>query len=518
MPAVSVIVTTYNRAHVVKEALESIFAQTFQNFELILIDDGSTDGTRDALAPYMDRIDYVWQENSGSPIAPKNAGLKRAAAPWVAYLDSDDLWEPRMLETRMAAAQEHPDAGLIYGDCYYFLDGHAEERNLALAPGRDNEHPERFAYEHFTNVTLAFDGVVFRKECLEKLGGLDFSAFPNADWDAIMRIALRWGAFYVDYPGVNVRLHDNQVISNKIASRNAVLRSYQKILSDFPEFRETLGGVAEEAEANCRWDLCEAYLREFRTREAMPLLSSLSRSIHTGPRRKLACRLIRDVLRLGKGNAKAEKRACALILFMWRGLKLGRSIITRGWSWKRLPYGSNLVRRLFWNRKSEEALRTRGFTRTEDYYFIQDKLESIQPKSVLDIGCGRGRYFPMYENLERIVAIDISEKALTRIPSIYQDDERFDIRAVPVEKLALEQPVDLVISNMVLAHIPSSHIGKAVRQVARVTREIVLDENMRDRGYHCFVHDYESLLRREGFQLLERRPLPHGNVLFHFRR
>lgn len=518
MSAISVILTTYNRVHYVEQALKSVFAQTFKDYELIVIDDGSIDGTREILSPYMDRMNYIWQENSGSPIGAKNTGLQHSKAPWVAYLDSDDIWEPRMLETRMAVAREHPDMGLIYGDCYYFQDGNMQNRKLTLAPGRDNKHPKRFQYEHFTNFAVAFDGVLFRRESLERIGQLDASAFPNADWDAIMRIALKWGAYYIDYPGVNVRIHERQVISDTVASRKAVLRSYREILSDFPELRQELGDVAKRAEAGCQWDLCEAYLRERRSSEAMPLLSHLAGSVHVGPQRRYACRLMRDVLRLGKGNARAEKLACAVIVSVWRGMNFGVSIIGRAWSWKRLPYGSSLVRRLFWNHKSEEALRMRGFTRTEDYYFMQDKLQSIQPKSVLDIGCGRGRYFPMYDQVERVVAIDISEKALARIPLAYKNDKRFHIKAMPVEELELYEPIDLVISNMVLAHVPPALIRKAIRRIARVTTEVVLNENVIDEGHYCFVHKYETLFEAEGFELIKHNPLAHGNVLYHFCR
>ncbi|MEW6186166.1 MAG: glycosyltransferase family A protein, partial [Thermodesulfobacteriota bacterium] len=99
-PAVSVIIPTYNRAEFVIQAVESVFKQTFADFELILVDDGSSDETRAALEPYSDCITYLYQSNRGVSSA-RNLGLKIAQGKWLAFLDSDDLWLPEKLEGQM---------------------------------------------------------------------------------------------------------------------------------------------------------------------------------------------------------------------------------------------------------------------------------------------------------------------------------------------------------------------------------------------------------------------------------
>ena len=183
-----------------------------------------------------------------------------------------------------------------------------------------------------------------------------------------------------------------------------------------------------------------------------------------------------------------------------------------------MPYQFYRIRSLFWDYKAEEAYRLRGFARTEDYWLIADKLNVIKPKSVLDIGCGRGRYFSMFAQVKCIIAIDISQKALDRIPLKYRNDPRFRIIKIPVEEFQIDDPVDLAISDMVLAHIPPSHIHKAVRRIARSAKEVLLDENITTNKYYCFVHPYESLFKAEGFDLIDRKNLTFGNVLYHFRR
>lgn len=104
MPKISVIIPTYNRAPFVTEAIDSVLAQTFRDYELIVVDDGSTDNTKDVLLPYGERIRYIYQPNSGVGAA-RNAGIRCAVGEWLAFLDSDDLWLPEYLSCQMERAQ-----------------------------------------------------------------------------------------------------------------------------------------------------------------------------------------------------------------------------------------------------------------------------------------------------------------------------------------------------------------------------------------------------------------------------
>ena len=92
-PKVTVVIPTYNRAHLIKDAVESVLNQTYQDFELIVIDDGSTDNTREVLAVYKDKLTYIYQENQGRSSA-RNHGIELAQGEYIAFLDSDDVWFP----------------------------------------------------------------------------------------------------------------------------------------------------------------------------------------------------------------------------------------------------------------------------------------------------------------------------------------------------------------------------------------------------------------------------------------
>jgi len=96
IPDISVIIPTYNRDEFVTKAVDSVLSQSYTSYELIVVDDGSTDNTREVLKPYMDRISYIYQENAGVSAA-RNAGIMAASGRWIAFLDSDDTWMPDKL-------------------------------------------------------------------------------------------------------------------------------------------------------------------------------------------------------------------------------------------------------------------------------------------------------------------------------------------------------------------------------------------------------------------------------------
>lgn len=113
-PQVSIIIPTYNSAPFLAETLESVFAQTYRNYEIILVDDGSTDNTRDLVSTYGDRIRYLHQDNSGGPARPRNVAIEHARGKYICVFDSDDLMLPDKLERSVEFLSRYPDLGLIF--------------------------------------------------------------------------------------------------------------------------------------------------------------------------------------------------------------------------------------------------------------------------------------------------------------------------------------------------------------------------------------------------------------------
>ena len=125
MPTVSVIIPTFNRSQLVINAIRSVLCQTYQDYEIIVVDDGSTDDTPEALKPYMDRIRYVHQRNLGASAA-RNRGVQLARGKWISILDSDDVWLPTKLEAQLkAVTMLGDDFGACFTNCDFFGNTHA---------------------------------------------------------------------------------------------------------------------------------------------------------------------------------------------------------------------------------------------------------------------------------------------------------------------------------------------------------------------------------------------------------
>src|SRR6185369_10950551 len=113
MSHVSVVVSAYNAGRTVAAALRSVFAQTFQDLEVIVIDDGSTDDTSKQIAEWGRQVTFISQPNRG-PGSARNAGLLHATGSYVAFLDADDVWLPRKIERQLAYFAKYPDTGLVH--------------------------------------------------------------------------------------------------------------------------------------------------------------------------------------------------------------------------------------------------------------------------------------------------------------------------------------------------------------------------------------------------------------------
>jgi len=179
-PKISVVIPAYNASAWVAEAIESVLAQTVPPHEIIAVDDGSTDDTRDVLAKYGDRVKVVTQQNQGVAAA-RNHAARVSSGDWIAYLDADDVWHPRKLELQAEAIRQRPDVGLLgtrAGDVHGV--GTSVEREPRLAP---LEWTELAVKNHFTA-----SSVMVRRELLELVGGFDTELHGPEDYDLWLRV------------------------------------------------------------------------------------------------------------------------------------------------------------------------------------------------------------------------------------------------------------------------------------------------------------------------------------------
>lgn len=202
MPNVSVIIPTYNRADLVIGAIESALSQTYKDLEIIVIDDGSTDDTRARIKPYLDKVQYYYQDNKGKSVAT-NRGIGRAAGKWIAILDSDDLWLPEKLKFQLEALQNVGDGyGLCFTDAQYVNlpngNGRAFERTgkkYERCYGRI-EDPTSFVLSPPHGIYI--QTTVIEKKLIESVGGFDPALRVGQDTDMIFKISMLTKFVYVN--------------------------------------------------------------------------------------------------------------------------------------------------------------------------------------------------------------------------------------------------------------------------------------------------------------------------------
>lgn len=212
LPRVSVIVPTHNSARYLPEAIDSVLGQTYRDFEIIVVDDGSTDDTQEVLARYGDQIRVVRQRNQGSAAA-RNAGILAARGEFIAFLDADDLWLPQKLERQMPLFGERPEIGWVYSDYREFDESGLRTRSFFEREGL-RPPPEGWVLLALAKGCITWTTtVVVRASCFQEAGLFD-GAFPRAqDYDMWLRLAARFPVACVAEVLALYRRHPAQVTS-----------------------------------------------------------------------------------------------------------------------------------------------------------------------------------------------------------------------------------------------------------------------------------------------------------------
>ena len=217
MPKVSIIIPAYNGERFIGETLESLLGQTYHDFEIIAVDDGSTDATVDIIKSFIDidsrrmfiqplagrndrkcdsRVKYFHKENSGNQAIPRNFGIKRAKGEYIAFCDQDDLWYPEKLERQMAVNDKN--AGIIVASTDV-VDSHGKKIGARYVPDGYMDSSESFRMlleEDFITACSA----VFPKKVLDEVGFLREDLSGNDDYDLWLRITRKYGVYGFSEP------------------------------------------------------------------------------------------------------------------------------------------------------------------------------------------------------------------------------------------------------------------------------------------------------------------------------
>jgi len=214
-PRVSVIVPAYNAAVYLPFAIDSVLAQTYSDWEVVIVDDGSTDHTRAVVDSYrpklQDRLHYIHQPNRGLPAA-RNTGIRAAHGEFIALLDADDVWLPHRLERGVAAMDADPSAGLVHARVVRINAQGTVTGELKVEPEYMSGGIARHVYTRRAHIVCPT--VLFRRSCLQTAGWFDESMQATEDRDLWFRIALRYKVAYINEVLAYYRLSPSSMTSN----------------------------------------------------------------------------------------------------------------------------------------------------------------------------------------------------------------------------------------------------------------------------------------------------------------
>ena len=208
MPEVSILTAAFNNGKYIEEMIESVLSQTFSDWELIIIDDGSTDDTKKKVGAYLNdsRINYVWQMNQGQAAA-RNRAYQLSKGKYIAILDSDDYWESTKLQKQMELLDIHPNVGLVYTNGFNIDEGGIKfEKQWVIKDISNDPLPELI----LINNPIYFSSVLFNRNYLDSYKLQEDSIKCSDELITLLRVALRSRRFaYIPEPLTFYRIHNS---------------------------------------------------------------------------------------------------------------------------------------------------------------------------------------------------------------------------------------------------------------------------------------------------------------------
>ena len=252
-PLISVIIPTYNRGWIIKEAIDSVLAQEYINYELIVVDDGSTDDTHDILNSYQKSFLVLRQNNKGVSSA-RNRGLAAASGQFIAFLDSDDFWLPQKLSQQVDFFHSNPDALICQTEEIWIRN------NVRVNPKKRHKKPSGMIFEPSLSLCLVSpSAVMIKKNLFEEVGLFDETLPACEDYDLWLRVSCRHPVHLIDTPLIIKRGgHDDQLSASpgldkfRIKAIKKVIESGLLSAAQYQTAVETLKEKCDIYASGCR--------------------------------------------------------------------------------------------------------------------------------------------------------------------------------------------------------------------------------------------------------------------------
>lgn len=245
-PKVSIVMPVLNGERYIREAIRSIQAQTYKNFELLVVDDGSTDGTRAEVDRFRDKLDvkYIAHQERQGIARSMNDGVRHASGDLIGFLDHDDTWFPSFLEVQVGYLEQHPEVAMVHSD-FQTIDASGQILEESVALARERKRPSGNVFrELFMDSFIVGNSVLIRKECFTRLGLFD-EGLRWGDYQMWLRIAHVYRVDYVPQVLARYRQHATQSTRNVTVSvpdeDSVPMQAIKRLLGQYPEIAEELG-------------------------------------------------------------------------------------------------------------------------------------------------------------------------------------------------------------------------------------------------------------------------------------
>jgi glycosyltransferase involved in cell wall biosynthesis len=264
MPQVSVIIPTFNCAALVKEAIESALAQTYRDFEVIVVDDGSDDDTTSVVAQFGSDIHYLRQTNQGASAA-RNQGIAMSRGKYIAFLDADDVWKPNKLAEQIPVLERDSSIGLVYSD-WAITSENGETKASQL---KDLKPASGYVFDGLVQCGFILtSGTVVRRSCLEDVGHFDKTLSIAQDYDLWLRICYRWKIELVNKVLVTKRDRNGNLSSNLVKTATERIALFDKALKNFTDMTPATRRLVKNQLAYNHWDVGYYHFDQLSLREA----------------------------------------------------------------------------------------------------------------------------------------------------------------------------------------------------------------------------------------------------------
>jgi len=265
MPTVSIIMPAYNSELFIGEAIRSVLQQTYKDYELLIVDDGSTDSTRSIVEGYCDkhpeRIKYFFTGNEGASAA-RNHAITKAAGRFIAFLDSDDIWIPNKLEIQIECFNENKNIDLLYTNALYIDSSGKDLGDRLYARKEEMQYKPDEMFDHLLlRNFIPMSSIIIRCEVVNKAGLFDGSFRNTEDIDWLLRVVRRHSACGINSSLIKYRLHATNSSKEFDIVHRSSIEVIKKNITLYPEVVKKLGGklsrVLSKKHYDCGYALFE---------------------------------------------------------------------------------------------------------------------------------------------------------------------------------------------------------------------------------------------------------------------